>query len=481
MPRPLAFLLTAAVVFYLFRRDVREKPPITGALWLPLIWFLIAGSRFVSQWLGVSGGATVEDGSPIDRVIFLGLIVGGFFVLKNRHVRLSEVLRNNVWLTIYFFYCFVAIFWSDYQFVSFKRWFKTFGEPIMVLIIFSEPDPAEALTRLMKRAAYILMPFSIMLIKYFPETGRGFSQWGGAVNVGVTLDKNMLGADCLVLGFFLFCHLLTTLNLEKSRVRRNELLLTGFLLWMVWWTLIESASSTALMALVVGMVAVWTLGRGFVVKRFVGVYIVLGVAALVAADAAFGLFDVLVGLLGEDSTLTGRTELWDYLLAMKTNPAFGVGFESFWLGERLDSIQKVLRWRPNEAHNGYLETYLQLGLVGLGILLSLIIATYRKSRRALQQAFESGRMRLSFLAAVVVYNWTESSFRTLHVVLLGFYLIALDYTSPKAASGVAIGGTRPADPDRVSRRSSYPHTWSPTRPTAGRAARSWLPTKPAPR
>jgi exopolysaccharide production protein ExoQ len=219
---------------------------------------------------------------------------------------------------------------------------------------------------------------------------------------------------------------------------------------MIWWTMIESASSTAFMSLIVAMAVMVILGRAFVVKRFVGVYVVLAVAAIFAADAVFGMFDAVIGALGEDTTLTGRTELWDQLFAMRINPVIGVGFESFWMGERLEALERALRWTPNEAHNGYLETYLNLGILGLAILLCLMIATYRKGRRALLEVFESGRMRLSFLAAVVVYNWTEASFRTLHIVSFGFYLIALDYSGRRAAESSTVAAAGPRENRRTS-------------------------------
>ena len=125
----------------------------------------------------------------------------------------------------------------------------------------------------------------------------------------------------------------------------------------------------------------------------------------------------------------GRGELWRALLAMHTNPIFGVGFESFWLGDRLVLIKGDLPWQPNEAHNGYLEVYLNLGIIGLLMLAGLIIATFRKACTELLVNFEWGRFRLALLAAIVFYNWTEACFRGLSLIWFAFYIIALDYES----------------------------------------------------
>jgi|SRR5438477_1127224 len=434
-PPSVALLLTVAFIVFLFRRDKQERPDVTGALWIPLIWFLIICSRQVSEWLNIFGlhvGAiTLEEGSPLDACIYFTLIAAGAHVLSKRHVQLSEIIRQNQWLTIFFVYCFLAIFWSDFPFVSFKRWIKVLGHPIMALIVLTEPDPLEALTRLMKRCAYVIVPVSILFIKYYPQLGRGFDQWSGsAVNTGITTNKNALGGDCLILGFFFFWYLLQTWLRERGKPRRNELLLTGGFLLAIWWLLSMAHSSTSLVSLFVGVVMVAILGWRFLDKRFIGTYLIIGVLALLAAEWAFGIYADAIQLLGKDATLTDRTLLWSELLKVEINPLFGTGFESFWLGERFQKFAESRWWQPNEAHNGYLETYLNLGLVGLILLIGLFIATFWKDRRELFTNFQFGRFRLGFLAAVIVYNWTEASFKNISAIWFVFCIIALDYRQP---------------------------------------------------
>jgi O-antigen ligase len=380
----------------------------------------------------------------LDRLIFMALIACGANVLRKRRVSLAQVVRENRCLTLYFVYCFLAIFWSDFAFVSFKRWIKTIGEPIMVLVVVTEPDPAEAISRLMKRMAYLLMPYSIMLIKYFPEIGTRYSQWGGRENMGASAGKNTLGYLCLVLGLFLFSHFLTVLKLNKTKFRRNELFLTIILLLMVWWNLNASDSSTSLMSLLLGISTMLFLGRRFVSQRYLSFYLFTIVAVYVAADVTFDLSTIVLRALGRDATLTGRTDLWEDLLAMKIDPIFGVGFESFWLGDRLKYLWSIHWWQPNEAHNGYLETYLNLGMVGVSLAISLIISTYRKGRATLFRDFEYGRLRLGFLTAFVVFNWTEAAFRALHLMFLAFYMVAVDYQGAgKRYSSLAARGASP--------------------------------------
>jgi O-antigen ligase len=435
MPPPLALLIFLAGVVWLFRRDFREKPNVSGALWVPLIWLLIIMTRAVSDWLAVFGlnvGGTSLDGSPVDAMVSFVLIVAGLRILARRGVTLSELVRNNRWLAIFLVYCFLAIIWSDFPFVAFKRWIKILGHPIMVLVLFTEPDFEVALTVLMKRCAYVIVPISILFIKYFPNLGRGFSEWTGqGYNMGITPGKNALGTDCLILGFFFVWYLLKVWNLERGKLRRNELILCAGFLVAIGWLLHMAQSSTSLVSLLIGIFLLVALGLPVIRKEHVGAYILFGIAACAIAEYVFGISDWIINVLGKDPTLTDRTKVWQDCLKIPINPILGAGFESFWMGERDKIMWAKWFWHPNQAHNGYLETYLNLGLLGLFILMALLLATFWKSRGELLTNFHFGRFRIAFLGALLVYNWTEASFKALHPMWFVFYIIAIDYPKPK--------------------------------------------------
>jgi exopolysaccharide production protein ExoQ len=343
---------------------------------------------------------------------------------------------------------FVAITWSDHPFVSFKRWIKILGHPLAALVILTEPYPDEAMKAFFKRSAYIILPVSILFIKYYPQWGRFFSSWGVGQNCGITLSKNELGQHCMVFGLFFFCYLLNTLRLEKSKSRRDELLLCWAFIAMVAYLFRRLHCATALMTLIVGIAIVVVTMLPFVNRKLIGVYAVAGVIAILAADATFGLFDYILDFLGKDPTLTGRTELWKELVQFDINPLFGTGFESFWTGERLQTLWAAHWWKPNQAHNGYLETYLNLGLVGLFILIGVIVTTYRKIRLEFLNNFEWGRFRLSLLAAILLYNWTEAAFKLLNGLWFIFYIIALKCPKGRLTSVETSFSTTESDEDR---------------------------------
>lgn len=446
MPPSLATLLTIAFIAVLFIRDFRGKPNVTSALWLPFFWIVVGpGSRFLSQWLDIFGfqvgGVTVEDGSPIDATFYAALIATGLFVLHKRRVSIGQFIRNNRWLTVYLAFCLAAVLWSDFPFVSLKRWIKLLGDPVMAMVVLTEPDVIEAVTTLIKRAAYIMLPVSILFIKYYPNLGRLYDTWTGAqMNTGISTNKNELGFDCWIIGAVLLWRMAQVYNWERSRDKRNEMMLCGGLMLMDLWLFRMAHSASPFVALMLGTAIMLFLGLRWVQKERVSAYILAAVLIGTVAGAGLGLFGSFIHLLGRNETFTGRTDIWTMLWHWNINPVVGTGFEGFWLGDRREAVQDLYPGL-NEAHNGYLETYLNLGILGVLITAAMLLATYGKCRRALLYDFEFARFRMGYLFSFIVYNWTEAAFRLNALPFFIFFLIAMDYRPVRSAEVVRVNGS----------------------------------------
>ena len=84
---------------------------------------------------------------------------------------------------------------------------------------------------------------------------------------------------------------------------------------------------------------------------------------------------------GRDATLTGRTGIWQTVLNEPNNPLLGTGYASFWLGDRLQRIWALYPRTPLlQAHNGYFEVYLNLGMVGVALLGGVLWTGLRNAR-----------------------------------------------------------------------------------------------------
>lgn len=440
MPPSLATALTLIGVLYLLRRDAQRGETRSSALWLPVMWLGITGSRFVSQWmdLGNSYGDNVTEGSLVDAAYFATLIAAGLWTLYQRGVRAGEVIRANGWIFAFMAYGLLSVLWSDFPLIAGKRWIKTLGHPVMALIILTEPDPAAALRTVLKRCAFILLPLSVLFIKYLPQYGRGFDEWNGeAVNNGVGLTKNDLGYLCMVSGILFTWNLLTVRRLNDKAQRRFEIGLSVVFLWMTAWLLLTSNSQTSLVTMVVGVSVLLALGFPFVSKRYFVTYVMVIVVVAFGLNAAFDLYRNIIVMLGRNPSLTDRTAVWADVLALQNRPLLGYGFESFWLGDRLLAMWDKWWWRPTQAHNGYIETYLNLGFVGLGLLAALLLSTLRRISRQLLTDFDFARLRLALLFAILFFNYTEAAFKAVHFIWTIFFIIAMEPPRRKAPDFVA--------------------------------------------
>lgn len=431
MPPQIALLLCILLVLCLFRMDSKRRSGVSSALWIPLIWVMIIGSRSVAQWLnpGPVNPTAIDylSGNPIDRTIFAILIATGVLILLRREIDWAGIRKSNAWIFLFFFYCGISITWSDFPFVSFKRWVKEIGNFIMVLVILTDPRPTEAVKTVIRRCAYLLIPLSVVLIKYYPHLSKSYGAWTGAVEfMGVTTSKNMLGNLCLVFGMFFFWSFLTMRhNRHVSGYLKNQI--TDILvLVMIFWLLMKSSSVTSLAASIIGIGVIIGLSLINEDVKYIGIYISIVAFLILFLEMTFKLSDTFIVASGRDLTLTGRTDLWKDVINMGTSPLIGTGYESFWLGNRLESIWANHPWQPNQAHNGYLETYLNLGVIGLSLLIGVIVSVYRKIRKALLLDCGYARFRMAFLAVALVNNIAEGTFKGISLVWFIFLLIATE-------------------------------------------------------
>ena len=127
-------------------------------------------------------------------------------------------------------------------------------------------------------------------------------------------------------------------------------------------------------------------------------------------ETTFDIKNSIIALLGRDPSLTSRTDLWALLLSFSRDPMLGAGFMSFWSGERMEGIWAQLGTEVLQAHSGYIEQYLNLGYVGLTLTILILAQTFFKLRGQLSQEPSFSMLRLCFLYAAVLSNYTEASF-----------------------------------------------------------------------
>lgn len=403
---------------------------VSKAIWIPLVWLLIGSSRPVAEWFLGSPATNYDEGTPLDRTILMVLLALAIVTLSRRMPKVKVLLRANIPIVLFFVYCLASIVWSDFPFVSFKRWIRGVADVAMVLVIMTDPDWEGALKWLLTRIAFLLIPLSVLIIKFFPQYGRSYTVSGAPMWTGVCTDKNALGMVCMVFGTALLWQMLPVSSLSNIQgVPRRELFAKAVVFAMTFYLIWLIDSKTALICFV--------FANGLIVLTWLSTYVrSRAVLTAIAAGMIIGCYCVLfLGIgsgaltqIGRSSDLTGRREIWATVLPLATNPLLGTGYEDFWMGERVETVARNLV-RLNEAHNGYLEIYLNLGWIGLILLGTIIVTGYRNLMRGLRPNFQIGRLKLIFFTICLVYNFTEATFKMQSPVWIMFLWAAM--ASPK--------------------------------------------------
>src|SRR5208283_874081 len=373
----LATLVCAIGVLGLFNLDRDKSVQTSKALWIPVIWLWINGSRPVSMWLGMTptsnSASNLLQGSPIDRAIIASLMALGLIALIPRRGRITLLLKESWPILLYFSFCLVSVLWSDFPRVAFRRWTKGIGDLVMVLIVLTDTRPNAALERLITRVGFVLMPASVLLIKYYPDLGTYHAR-SYAGNCGVSTDKNMLGVTVFVLSVGAFWLVLRLLRDSSQPNRARHVLAQGTLLAFGVWLLVMAHSATSAACFVLGAGLMLAAGWSVIGRRPAAVHALVFAVLLTGILTLFlGGYPHVVHAMGRQTNLHGRTKIWHTLIPLATNPLVGAGYESFWLGPRLETMWITFPGDYlTEAHNGYLETYLNLGWVGV-VLIALIL------------------------------------------------------------------------------------------------------------
>jgi len=414
----IACTVFVAVLLSIERSHNREA---SLGLLVPTVWMLIYASRPLGRWFDMSGvgEAGVESGSPIDRMVLSVLIGLALLILLARKLDWNRIVNDNFWLIVFFLYLGMSILWSEIPLASSKRWIRSIGDILMACVVLSERKPLQALESVLRRCAYVLVPFSLMLSKFYPHLGREYGRWSGMeMWTGVTMQKNSLGQLCALSAFLLIWALLRerrTGGLQKAALRRTaDLLVLLIALFLLIGPSSYSRSATSVSIFLIGIAVLLLLNQRerfarYVAQQLKALALSLSLMYVLLYDS---LVKIVTSLLERDETLTGRTDIWRPLLEYASdNPILGVGYGGFWAPgnwelEDLFTPQFIL----TQAHNGYLAIYVELGIVGLVLLAVFLLAYCNAVRRQLDRSFDWGVYGICLLPMSLIYNNSEVSF-----------------------------------------------------------------------
>ena len=328
---------------------------------------------------------------------FYGLVAIGLFLSIDQAWRAA--LRAP-WLILLALVAMASAIWSIDPELSFRRGVALLATTMMGVYLAARFDWLSAL-RLLGAVWFLLMAASFIAGLVAPGFARMSEVHVGAW-MGGWSEKNALGGHAARASF-----LLVFLAWRDPVYRRWWI--GGVLLALA--LVIFSRSATALLGAGLGLgilFAAWWMLKG---KRWSLVLVWSGVTLLGLVVLAYTTMpEVVLGLLGKDETLTGRTDIWASLgEAIDKRPVLGYGYMAFW---GLDSeprywLGRAVDWNAPSGHNGWLDLAISLGVVGVAIYtIDLVITLLRAGRLSLSSP--AGVFALGFLAQFMLFAMSES-------------------------------------------------------------------------
>jgi O-antigen ligase len=103
------------------------------------------------------------------------------------------------------------------------------------------------------------------------------------------------------------------------------------------------------------------------------------------------------------------------------------------MGARQDHLSEKYVFRLNQAHNGYLETYLNGGVFGLCLLVVLIVVASKNLRLEILQGLTGAQLRFALFLVALFHNWTEATFNKMGALWFVFLWAIMTYPAHSAS------------------------------------------------
>lgn len=352
----------------------------------------------------LTDGFTVKEGDrTIFRLLYTLTYIVSLSLIALRWKKVAYVFSKDKFIWALIGVCVLSSFWSSDPDTTVRRVIALLGTTIFGLYLASRYTLKEQL----KLCAYMLVISAVMCFLFailLPQYGIDPNQNGSWR--GIYPTKNVLGKTFVLSGAIFFFLAMTT---KENRWFSWLGYLTSGLLILL------SRSTTSIVNLIIITAAFLIYDRILHLKYKVMIPIltllsIIGIAfyALFISEA-----DTILGSVGKDTTLTGRSELWPVVLQMiAKKPWLGYGYGAFWIEQNSESsiVVQAVQWDAPNAHNGFLDLWLALGLLGI---LVFIIGFVINFLRAIYLIRYNGKSEILWLLVYLTFtllsNITETT------------------------------------------------------------------------
>jgi len=372
------------------------------------------------------------------QAVMYGIMLG-FVTLHWR--KLTRTLRASGWVLALVVLALASTLWSSDPAFTFRRSLVVVATTVFG-IYFGSRYPLPRQVRTLAWTFVILAVLSAACALLLPQYGidkqlhRG--DWQGILG-----QKNLLG-KAMVVGMIILW--------SAKGVLPRVLRMAGSCLCAV--LMLMSGSRAA--PVVLGVLLV--LATGYRILRARMTTLVPLAILLLATGAGFAFFTIryrsfLLALLGRGATLTGRTKIWTAVWGtISSHMVLGYGFAGFWAGLHGESarVSAMLGFVARHAHNGFLDLWLELGIVGLTLFAVGFFQAVGDGLRLRRMSPDRlASWPLQYLAFMLIYNLAEGPILRQNDLYWALYVAVV----VSAAQALRIGQqSQPASPTYAGHR-----------------------------
>ena len=396
-------------------------------LLIGVLGFIVVGFTPIYKVLQPSPRALDPgDGSLLDQVMF-GLLYGcvllAFLLRGTGRIRFAA---SDIALWTLVALAVISTAWSVDPELSLRRSLALVGTTIVGYFFATSLDlrgQVRVLASIMSVSAFVNFGLGLLL----PIVGRDeFGNW-----TGMLTQKNELGR---MMALTAILAIVTTAGSSKA-----TRLYFRFVFAIAVVTLVLTNSATSMVALATLLFLYWLLRSAVLPSStFVAITSLALCTSVLASTWLLYNFEQATSALGRDTSLTGRTELWQLSLRMvEAQPVLGYGYNGFWLGLSGPSqaIQSRLHFFAVHAHNGFIDLALELGLIGLALyIFVLVVALTRAFWLQIAAPRAENAWPFLLLAFVTLINFTENVIMTRNSILWVAF-VAVVATLPRINRG----------------------------------------------
>ena len=271
--------------------------------------------------------------------------------------RMPAILKALRFYLVIIALCFLSVGWSGYPYNSLRR-SVTLAVCVLYGAYLLDRLGLYGMVCLYTRTAISLALLSIALYVAVPSLGHDSAEgYEGALR-GAFAAKNT-GGMAMLLAIASLLYLGSLPGAKRART------IAGLLVAVVTLVMTKSATSSLIGAIIIGLGSrLWLRTPHARLLHNAAIAAVL----LVAVFTVLFWPEAVLPAIGRDSSLTGRVPLWqESLKLIAQRPLLGYGYSGFWNADSRDVqyLWQVIGWTAPNAHDGYLDILLQIGVIGL--------------------------------------------------------------------------------------------------------------------